>query len=322
MNRKAFYLIALIVALALLAAYQGDLVRLTTSPTPITAPQPTLLVYSTVERLLDGDLLHTVTIDEVQTQLADYPADWPVVGVGTTDWIGRNGEAMPDGAAGDLRFWWADPGSPSQADVIDLVSYEPPAQFPFLGLAIGDPATTITWTLRDVPDVHVWLEEKLETNGIDLAGMQLRGQFGPINTTVAYNIPLTGLDLSGGYVGEDHFRFGEYITATWTINGLYAADPEMQPVISTPGHPLHLHGYQTRDVAGLPTVPQLGGHVGSAKAISVTATVWPLSQVITKSVEADLTTYEPMLGDVFVAYEGALQSDGYWGVPVETSGTR
>ena len=151
--------------------------------------------------------------------------------------------------------------------------------------------TAITWSLHDVPDVHVWLEEKLETSGTDLAGVQLRGQFGPVKTSVVYNIPLTGLDLSGGYVGEDHFRFGEYVTATWTINGLYAADPEMQPVISTPGHPLHLHGYQTCDVAGLPTVPQLGGHVGSASAISVTATIWPLSQVVTRSGEADLTAF-------------------------------
>jgi hypothetical protein len=119
------------------------------------------------------------------------------------------------------------------------------------------------------------LEEELDASDVDLAGVQLQGQFGPVNTTVVYNIPLTGLDLSGGYVGEDHFRFGEYVTATWTMNGLYAADSALQPVISTAGHPLHLHGYQ-------PEV-MLGGHVGNASAISVTATVWPLSQVITRS---------------------------------------
>jgi hypothetical protein len=61
------------------------------------------------------------------------------------------------------------------------------------------------------------------------------------------------------------------------MNGLYAADPTLQPVISTAGHPLHLHGYQPQTM--------LGGHVGSASAISVTATVWPLSQVITRSGE-------------------------------------
>ena len=51
--------------------------------------------------------------------------------------------------------------------------------------------------MTDVPDVHAWLEEQLDANGIDLAGLQLRGQFGPVKTTVAYNIPLTGLDLRG-----------------------------------------------------------------------------------------------------------------------------
>jgi hypothetical protein len=242
-----------------------------TSLPSASSSEATLLVYSSVERLLAGDLLHTTTVDEVQIHLADYPPDWPVVGVGTTDWIGRNGEMMPDGTAGDPHFWWADPGSPSQAEVIDLTSYEPPAQFPFLGLAIGDPATAITLTLENVEDVHAWLEGKLDAGGVDLAGVQLRGQFGPVKTTVAYNIPLTGLDLSGGYVGEDYFRFGEYITATWTMNGLYATDPAVEPVISTPGHPLHLHGYQPETM--------LGGHVGSASAIRVTATIWPLTGV-------------------------------------------
>ncbi|MFQ5859685.1 MAG: hypothetical protein ACE5LU_29165, partial [Anaerolineae bacterium] len=235
--------------------------------------QPTLLTYNTVERLLAGDLLHTVTITDVRSDLAGYPSDWPVVGVGTTNWIGRNGEMMPDGTAGDLRFWWADPNSASQADIGDLARGQPTAVgFPFLGLAIGDPSTTITWTLHEVSDVHAWMEERLAASVIDLAGVQLRGQFGPVKTTVAYNIPLTGLDLSGGYVGTDYFRFGEYITATWTINGVYAADPALQRVISTAGHPLHLHGYQPDTM--------LGGHVGSAKAISVTATIWPLDQMV------------------------------------------
>lgn len=288
MNRKTVYLMALIAALVLLAGCRGGSVRMT-SPTPTIAPQPTLLVYSSVERLLAGDLLHTVTVDEVQTQLAHYPPDWPVVGVGTTDWIGRNGEMMPDGTTGDLRFWWADPNSLTQADVRNLAdpnviaSLDHDVRFPFMGLAVGNPETTTTWSLQNVEDVHVWLEEKLQTSDIDLAGVQLRGQFGSVKTTVAYNIPLTGLDLSGGYVGEDHFRFGEYITATWTMNGLYAADPVLQPIISTAGHPLHLHGYQPETM--------LGGHVGSASAISVTVTVWPLSQVITRSGEADLKAF-------------------------------
>jgi len=274
----------------------GEL-ALTTEFTVLSAAptaQATLLVYNTVERLLAGDLLHTVTINDVQADLTDFPLDWPVVGVGTTDWIGRNGEMLPDGTAGDLCFWWADPNSLTQADVRNLAdpnvttSLDHDIHYPFMGLAVGDPETAITWSLQDVEDVHTWLEERLDASDIDLAGVQLRGEFGPVKTTVAYNIPLTGLDLSGGYVGEDHFRFGEYITATWTINGLYAANPALQPVVSTPGHPLHLHGYQQEAM--------LGGHVGSASAISVTATVWHLSQVIIRSGEADLNAF---YGDAF-----------------------
>src|SRR5205823_2233121 len=51
--------------------------------------------------------------------------------------------------------------------------------------------------------------------------------------------------------------------------GLFAADPAVVPVISTPSAPLHLHGYQPATM--------LGGHVGSATAVRVTATVWPLA---------------------------------------------
>ncbi|MBL7183893.1 MAG: hypothetical protein ISS50_05525 [Anaerolineae bacterium] len=113
--------------------------------------------YNTVERLLAGDLLHTVTITDGQADLVTFPPDWPVVGVDTTDWIGRNGEMMPDGTAGHLRFWWADPATPSGKDgqnmggaVYDLFSPSPclplsvSPRLPFLGLAIGDPAMAIT----------------------------------------------------------------------------------------------------------------------------------------------------------------------------------
>ena len=48
------------------------------------------------------------------------------------------------------------------------------------------------------------------------------------------------------------------------MNGLYAADPALTRVVSTPKDALHLHGYVS-DV-------MLGGHVGSAQAISLTVT--------------------------------------------------
>lgn len=241
---------------------------------PLCADEPssTLITYSTVDRLLDGELLRSVTVAEALSELAAYPAEWPVIGLGTTDWVRRNGELIVDGTAGDPNFWWVDPGYGGPVgQLVDLeTAASPQGEFPFLALAVGDPATAMTWEVRDVPDVHAWLEEQLAAGGIELASVKLQGEFSAVQTSIAYNIPLTGLDLSGGYVGEDFFRFGEYVTSTWTIVGMSAADPELQPVVSTPGHPLHLHGYQPDEL--------IGGHVGHATAISATVIVWPLTE--------------------------------------------
>jgi len=93
-----------------------------------------------------------------------------------------------------------------------------------------------------------------------------------------FGVPFWALTYVFGRNDQYWYRlaghFGCYDTATWTIDGLYAADPALQRVVSTAGHPLHLHGYQTETM--------VGGHVGSATAISVTATIWPLSQVSTR----------------------------------------
>lgn len=240
--------------------------------------EPTLLVYNSCARLLAGDLLHTVTVPEVQGDLARFPAGWPVVGVGTTDWIGRNGELMPDGTAGALHFWWADPASASHAAVHDdadpgyVAALHHPVRFPFVALAVGDPRTARTWQIAAVDDVHAWLTAELVAAEIELAGLQLRGRFGLTKTTDSYNIPLSGLDLCGGYVGADHFRFADYPAATWTLNGVYAADPALHALVSVGGQPLHLHGYQPGTMRG--------GHVGRAAAESVNATVWPLVEIL------------------------------------------
>jgi len=216
----------------------------------------------------------------VNRDLAAFPPNWPVVGVGTTNWFGRNGELMPEGTAAALHYWWADPDPPTHATIRDLAAWrtdralggEP--YLPFVGLAVGDPAAAVTLSLDDVDDVHAWLAARLAAQGIALAGIRLEGSFGPVQTTVAYNIPLTGLDLSGGYVGDDYFRFGDYAPAAWSMVGLYAAQPALQPAVAAPGQALHLHGYQPATM--------LGGHIGRAAAQQVTATVWPLTDVVAR----------------------------------------
>jgi hypothetical protein len=242
--------------------------------------QPSLLLYNTVESLLAGDLLNTVTLGEVNRDLAAFPAGWPVVGVGTTNWFGRNGELLPDGTATALRYWWADPDPPTHAAIRDLADWRTdPAlgsepYLPFIGLAVGDPAGAVTLRVENVDDVHAWLAERLAAEGIALAGVRLDGAFGPVQTTVAHNIPLTGLDLSGGYVGDDFFRFGDYAPADWRMVGLYAAAPALQPAIAAPDQPIHLHGYQPATL--------LGGHIGRAPVRQATATVWPLREVVAR----------------------------------------
>jgi hypothetical protein len=235
---------------------------------------PTLLVYNTVQQFLSGDLEHIVTVRRVQGDLAAFPPGWPAEGVGATNTPGRTGELIADGSAAALHFWWADPASPSQAQIFDLSDGDAGSdgQFPFLAVAVGNPDSAFTWEFDNVDDVHGWLKQQLGDAGIELAGIQLRGQFGPVKTTVSYNIPSTGLDLGGGYVGEDYFRFGNYGPATWTMDGVYAAAPSLQPIISTAGNPVHLHGYQPDSM--------IGGHITSAEAIHVTATIYPLDQVL------------------------------------------
>ena len=166
---------------------------------------PTLLVYNTVQQFLSGDLDHIVTVRRVQEDLAVFPPGWPAEGVGSTNTPRRTGELIADGSAAALHFWWADPGSPSQAQIFDLRDGDAGSdgQIPFLAIAVGDPDSAFTWEIDNVADVHGWLKQQLGDAGIELAGIQLRGQFGTVKTTVSYNIPSTGLDLSGGYVGDD-----------------------------------------------------------------------------------------------------------------------
>jgi hypothetical protein len=272
LGRTAILLLALVLALALPGG--GDAARAQGGAAPA------LLLYNTVESLLSGDLLNTVTLDEVNRDLAAFPPDWPVVGVGTTNWFGRNGEMMPNGTAAALPYWWADPEPPTHATIRDLVAWQTdPAlgaepYLPFVGLAVGDPAAAHRFVLHGENDVHARLAERLAAEGVELAGVQLDGAFGPVQTTVAYNIPLTGLDLSGGYVGADYFRFGDYAPANWTMVGLYAAAPALQPAIAAPDQAIHLHGYQRNAM--------LGGHIGKAASQQVTVTVWPLREVVAR----------------------------------------
>lgn len=65
--------------------------------------EPTLLLYSTVERMLGGDMANAVDVTTIEADLSVFPATWTVVGVGTTNQMMRNGELMPDGTVADVE---------------------------------------------------------------------------------------------------------------------------------------------------------------------------------------------------------------------------
>ncbi len=253
--------------------------------------RPTLLIYNTVDRLLRGDLYHTVTTADVIDDLAAFPPDLPLVGVGTTNWLKRNGEVIADGTTGSPQFLWADPESQPTGQVINVCWQQPSAEgpalvtprfdindqqanFPFLAFAICDPAQALHWQVTDLSDANEWLVAELGERNVGVAGVQFRGKFGRVATTDAYNVPLGGLDLSGGYSGDQFFRSAHYDGDEWILNGIFAANPSLQPFISVANHPLHLHGYrsQARD----------GGHIVRAEVIAADVTVWLLDDLVLK----------------------------------------
>lgn len=252
-----------------------------------------LLVYNTVDRLLRGDLFHTVTTADVIDDLAAYPAHYPVIGIGTTSWLRRNGEVIADGTVEAPKFLWADPESTPVGQIIDVCWQRPDengtalvtprvddndqqANFPFLALAVCDPAQSIQLESDGAADAHAWLVDELKQRNVGVAGVQVRGQFGRVKTTDAYNVPLGGLDLSQGYAGDQYFRFRQYEGDEWVLNGVYAANPSLQPFISVASHPLHLHGYRTSARNGAPD----GGHIVAAEIQAARVTVWLLDDLI------------------------------------------
>ena len=249
----------------------------------------TLLIYNTVDRLLRGDLYHTVTTADVIEDLAAFPRDLPLVGIGTTNWLRRNGEVIADGTTGSPQFLWADPESDPTGQVIDVCWQQPSASgpalvtprldindqqanFPFLALAICEPTNALHWDVTNLSDAHEWLVNQLSERNVGVAGVQFRGTFGHVETTDAYNVPLGGLDLSGGYSGDQFFRSARYQGDEWILNGIFAANPSLQPFISVASHPLHLHGYraQVRD----------GGHIVRAEVSAASVTVWLLDDLV------------------------------------------
>jgi len=241
-----------------------------------------------VDRLLRGDLFHTVSTQIVMDRLATFPADWRVAGVGTTNWMKRNGEVICDGTVGEPHFWWADPQAEVIGTLLDVAKESPDeartrlvtpqygvddlkANFPFLAMAVCNPAQTFTLMAPPGVVLHDWLVPFLTDNNWGVVGVQVIGRFTSVKTTDAYNIPLGGLKLEEGYVSDDVFRYGDYGAGQWRMVGVFVANPSLQPLISVPGLPLHLHGFLPDQL--------VGGHIVQAMTDDVEVTIHPLDDL-------------------------------------------
>jgi hypothetical protein len=251
-----------------------------------TSQRSIILAYNTVERLLKGDFFHFSKIEEISQEMEHYNKEWPVIGLGTTNWYKRNGEAIVEGLAKSPEFLWADPEN--NGKIINL-NHEHPEheenlkspvigpedtlpQFPFMAVAMCNPKEMQEYSLPAGEDIHAWIEKKLSSENLGLAALHVSGRIDEVKSTAACYIPIGGLELNEGYSLKENFKFIEYETGLWNMQGLYGINPTIQQVLSVPGHPLHLHGYDINKMRG--------GHINQAISTSTSkVNIYPIKDI-------------------------------------------
>ena len=263
-----------------------------------------ILAFNTIERLLKGDFFHFSKIEELVQETSHFDKEWPVIGLGTTNWYKRNGEAIVEGIAGSPEFLWADPEN--NGKLINLNHEHPDheenlkspvigpedalPQFPFMAIAMCDPKESQEYSLSAGEKIPKWIENKFLLENLGLAAIHVHGKLDEVKSTAACYIPIGGLELSEGYSLKDNFKFIEYQTGDWSMQGLYGINPTIQQVLSVPGHPLHIHGYEINE--------KRGGHINEAFSTSSTrVTVYPIKDINIRIKDLDkaLLPVKPLL---------------------------
>ncbi|MEM1156956.1 MAG: hypothetical protein AAF571_12135 [Verrucomicrobiota bacterium] len=260
--------------------------------------RPILLSYNTVERMLRGDFFHTVTWETVMRTLSTFPDDWPLLGIGTTNWFRRNGETIIRGTVGQPEVIWSDPEGSHPMQTLNLLESSPdqagpellspsldddatqPA-FPFLAMGVCQPESSLVWECGACDHLHLWIQEKLEAENIGLAAVDVQATCPSARYASAFYLPLEGLNLEDGYNAADNLKLAEHGAGKWEVSGIYAANPTLQNIISVEGLPLHLHGRETET--------QVGGHVIQLTVTSAMVRIWPLKDLDLKILNLDQT---------------------------------
>jgi hypothetical protein len=245
-------------------------------PTCDHEPRSTLLAFNTVERLLRGDFFHCVTETDIRADLGRFPSSWPIAGLGTTNWYGRNGELLIEGSASAARFYWADPLTDPPGTTMNLASQETAAlaktltspsvrdvavrpHFPFAAVAAWDPAGLVhRWHLYDGEDLHSGIARLCEATNVGLAALRITGRLHVTTYQTMCHIPIGGITIDRPAAA----RVSSRSEVHWNLSGFYSANPTIRVMLAGAAEVVHLHG---RDETS-----RQGGHLNTATASSET----------------------------------------------------
>ena len=232
---------------------------------PMCASGGRMLSYNTVADLLAGDLWDVVSPAQVAADLLSMPGDWPIIGVGTTAETAHNGEVIASGTAMAPELVWSDPAFPP---TVRLLSTE---AIPFLGVAAGNPAEVITAEAEAGLPIHQQVIELAQANGLAFAGVRVSGRVSDVSYSVAHNLLKEGTPLADPTADKEPFQlfFTVDDDVMWELSGFYAAGAAVQGIVSVPGAPVHMHGFQLDR--------SRAGHVGSAIAKQAEIHLYPLA---------------------------------------------
>ncbi len=223
------------------------------------------LVYNSVADLLAGDLWDVTTPAKVFADLASVPGSWPLMGVGTTAMVARNGELISYGYADSPELIWADPEFPPT--VRTLVD-EP---IPFVGVAAGNPASAVVAMAEPGRSIHEQIVELARANHMAFAGIRVSGVFSKVSYSVAHNLLKEGTPLTDPAADKAPYQlfFDVEGDTTWEMSGFYAAAANTQSLVSVIGAPVHLHGFESDRARA--------GHIGAGIVTQAEIRLYPLA---------------------------------------------
>jgi len=214
-----------------------------------------ICVFNRVDELLMGDLADTVSLKGLESGYKGKE----IVGLGTT-----SREHCGEIIFSSGNCYWADPTN--QGRIAELSWAE--EELPFCAVVRVDEVSGRTFSGAS-GDLHTYVESKAKDLGVPLAAVIAKGKFDRVTFSVADKLPTNPSEKVDNVIVQ--VNEGQ----EWEFVGFYALQEEDQKLISTGGHPVHLHG-RTPDGSH-------GGHLQQANAVVSEVRIYPIDQYILKN---------------------------------------